>query len=243
MAGIASTSPALTEIVKALGKEEKLVVVSDYCKNLSTLPRLGTALNLNMESLLRSGATKVYLEGGGDLKINRKLGKLGLRVHSYRLVTYKDILATIKAIARDLDVSWKGDRIVEKIEKSFPSKPVSKKVLMVVATRISLGKVLSAHVAGVGSFYHHILHRLGMVNVAEKQSLKRASLMVDREFISRMDPDYIVLLFPEVFSSKRRQAIVAAWKREGKRGALKVIQKDYAILPGPRIDRLVGDLL
>ena len=73
---LASLAPCLTSTLIALGGEDRLTLISDYCPPVKDLSRGGTALSPDLERVMRSGAEVVLARAAGGVPVDaiRRVG-------------------------------------------------------------------------------------------------------------------------------------------------------------------------
>ena len=218
-----------------------MVAVSDYCRyppSIKNLPRVGTSLELNIERLLRAKSGVVYMEKSAKQLSQRQLQKLNLNIRFYSTNRLSDLFYATKNIAKYLGVSKRGKQIVDRFDQGLSPMRVSKRILIVVGSVLSAGKLMSAYIAGKDNYYHDILMRLNLINVG---AVKDGSFVVDREFLKRLKVNHVFLLFPGSVSTGKVKETFEAWKKMvGNK--VSVVHKDDAVIPGMRGLNLVKDI-
>lgn len=73
---LASLAPCLTHTLLALGGEDRLALISDYCPPVRELPRGGTALSPDLERVMRSGAGVILARAAAGVPVDaiRRVG-------------------------------------------------------------------------------------------------------------------------------------------------------------------------
>ena len=115
---VISTSPAITEILFALGVGNKVVGVTDFCsypKEACILPSIGGPLNPSTETWISLKPDLIIIQE--DSKIIQKNANI-FKIPSLTVSVsnLKDILISIQAIADSLEVPKIGRQLTDKIK-------------------------------------------------------------------------------------------------------------------------------
>lgn len=208
-ASIASTSPAITEVMIELGLQKKLKAISSYCKKIEKLPRVGSSLRPDFEGIIKSGAKIVYLHKSAQSSKDDRFKKLGLKVHSFNFNTLSDILFSIEKIAHLNNV--KAEKIIKRfrvMKKKLLSLKLQKRVLGVVGIQKKLGKITGLYVVGHVNHYHDLIQMTGSTNSVSFKGHK----LLNREQLLKLKVDSIwYFLTPE---SKNVIRGVNIWKEK-----------------------------
>ncbi len=101
---IVTLAPHLAELVHAAGAGDRLVGVSDwsdYPPGVEALPRVGSAVQVDLETLVALAPDLVLgWEGGNPLRLLRQVEGQGFRLVTFGVETLDDIGAQIEAIGR-----------------------------------------------------------------------------------------------------------------------------------------------
>jgi iron complex transport system substrate-binding protein len=234
---IVSLSPALTEILFALGLDESIVGVSDFCNYPDaalTKPRVG-GLAPNLEAIVALKPDLVVTTGGVAMRDTaRRLGRLHIPLMGVEPVSVDSILARItllgeatgrrEAAATLVDDSRRRLAAVAARRSAAPSPRVlyliDDEPLITVGPRSYLYDVLV--IAGARPF-----------ETGPNESYPRIGM----EAVVRFDPEVI---FFGGDSADKAAAHAARWQRwtriaAVKTGRLYAIPRDLVNRPGPRI--------
>jgi iron complex transport system substrate-binding protein len=237
---VISTLPSITEMVYFLGAGDKLVGVTPYCNfpaEASKKPKVGSSFSLNIEMVVSLKPDLVLLAPTQGSKIPENLKKLGI---NYELIPYErlsDVEVGLKKI--NLSLGLKKEELLQKhfdglkVKKKFPAK-----VLIVIGEDIQNGFVKSIRVAGTKTFYSDLLMKLGAQNAYRQEGANYPKL--DLERIMRIKFDYILRVGDKSLLNKE---IVNKWKTTSYSKRVKFIFKDYAVVPGPRVNLLFKDMM
>jgi len=237
---IISTIPSITEMVYYLGAQSQLIGVTPFCKfpkEAQKITKIGSSFSLNIEKIvsLKPGVVLLAPTKGG--KNQRLLKKLGIR---YEVIPYErleDVETGLRKINNSLMLG-RSDKI-EDFKKSLMIKSLkNKKVLIVIGEDIRSGQLRSVRVAGKKTFYGDILTQLGATNAYGQDGASYPKL--DLERIMKLKFDYIIRIGGE---SPLNKELVNKWKTTSYSNRVKFIFADYAVVPGPRIGKLLKDVM
>lgn len=120
---VVTLSPHLAELVCAAGGCSKLVGVvaySDYPPEVTKLPQVGDAFNVNLERLLALKPDLILSwDGGGSTQTAGRLRELGLRVERLRVRKLDEIGDALRQIGRWLETSAVADRMAEDVRQGL----------------------------------------------------------------------------------------------------------------------------
>lgn len=120
-ARIVSLAPNLTEILFALGLDEKIVAVSndsDYPAGAASKRKVGTFWQPNTEAIIATKPDLVITLWFEQQKaIADSLSRLGYRVLTLRIETIEQLLIAIKEIGAATGCNERADRLVENISR------------------------------------------------------------------------------------------------------------------------------
>lgn len=192
---IISLSPAITEITFLLHSEDKLVGITDFCDyppETSRIQRVGTLLNINVESLLKLQPDLILIGSVVSKKDVAKMEEAQVPVYSVKAEGHvEDIFTTIgklgvilnkQGAADSLIASYKSD--LQQVKNLQDSTTERKSVYYVVG----FGDA-GDYTAPGKSFINDIIQLAGGRNIAEQLQ----TWSISREFLFQQDPDYIFI--------------------------------------------------
>lgn len=244
---IVSMAPSLTEIIFALGLEDRLVAVTRYCDyppEALEIRNVGGFLDPNLEVLVSLDPDLVLLiQDHGPLK--EQLKSLGLSTLQVDHSSIAGILQSIRDIAEACEADEAGRTLASERESSLEevrrhvqgrSRP---RVLIVVDREIGAGSVDRLWAAGPSTYLSNVLHAAGGVNAL--QTAIAAYPELSREGLISIDPDVII----DVVTAIDRGEVDAStaesdWKnlielRAVRRSSVFVMANELMEIPGPRI--------
>ena len=232
---IITLSPALAEIVSALGSENEIVGVSKYSlfpKTLSKKVVVGGYFNMDIEKMLSLKPTLV-IGLIHQKKSLDKMQKFGVKSLSFKLERIVDIKSTIKRLGAILKKERQAKILISNIErvtKIYKHQNSKKKVLIVFASSSGLDK--GVYVAGHNLYFEEILHICGNQN-AFSSNYNSQPVLHYEELLS-LDIDKILLLFgpQDVFDKKK---VLDSWRVLNLKADIEIIQSDYLLIPSQRV--------
>jgi iron complex transport system substrate-binding protein len=242
-------SPALTEIVFALGAGDKVAGVSDftmYPPEAAGVQSCGGWLNPNIEVIVKLRPDLVLVQGS-HAKLAGWLGKLGIPAAHVHLTDIDSIALAAGNIASRLGCAEKGKELAREIEDckknisaALAGKP-RKKVFLV--TWRGAGGLATI---GPGEFLDEAITIAGGKNIFADSMIPYPT--VSRESVIARMPEVIIECRPGAeLSAEQVRAVKEYWNvmptlPAVKNGNVFVMTEDYAMVPGPRITRLLGRL-
>ena len=237
---IISLAPSITEILCSLDLQEKIVGVTDFCKDpyknrdFQKL-RVGGIINPNFEKMIKSRPDVIFtLKGKGDLA--SKLEKYGLKVITLDHVNLDGVFKSILTIGQTCAVKEKADTLHAGLSSHLVEKDYSQgKRVLITISRLSAQSNIRLWVAGNDGFYSRLLNLCGAKNALEKN--ERFS-QINVEALIKLNPDVIILLRDKM-SDKEKQEEIEFWKKLPTLKAIKekqfhIITGDEIMIPGPR---------
>ena len=235
---IVSLAPSVTEMLFAIGLNEEIVGVTEFCDfppGALTKPKVGYATP-NLESIVGL-QPQLVLAPRSFLRVDllNKLEQLKIPTFIFDPHTVEDIFAHIQLLGR----------MVGHAEEANAQAALMRKQLSHLSNRLadlprpSLLYVLNSEpliTVGPGSFIHRLIELAGGRNAADQTSAPYPRLTMEE--VLRQNPD--ILLFPTGRQEGIPQSEQDSWKRWTTLSAVqhgKLFQVDSDLLnrPGPRI--------
>ena len=198
---VVSLSPAVTEIIYALGAQELLVGRTDFCTyppEAAEIPSIGGISNLNIEKILSQGPDLVISGSMVGKKVTDQMDAMGTpMVCVIEKPRFEALYDNIAAIGRLVGRENEADSLVESLKRKVES-------LQTDTTPSSSGRTrgyaptcyyvvgFSAggnFTAGGNTFINDIIRMAGGRNIAEEVEGWSYSL----EALVKEDPDYIIV--------------------------------------------------
>ncbi|MGI6642753.1 MAG: ABC transporter substrate-binding protein [Bacillota bacterium] len=197
---IVSLSPALTEIVFALGAGDRLVGVTNYCnrpEDAQKIEKVGDAFNLNLEKLVSLKPDLVLIAGTRDQESqNQKdMRRLEIPAYSSGPSTVEEVFSDIESLSKVLGVDAEGEALVERLRGELDS--VLANVAADPADRPSVFVAIDQDLwtVGPGSFIDEAVSLAGGRNVVDDVDLQY--LQISMEDLLQRNPDVILIAIPE----------------------------------------------
>jgi iron complex transport system substrate-binding protein len=236
---IVSLAPSVTETLYALGVQDRLVGVTDYCDyppEALTKPKVGGAINPNLEQVVALKPDLVVVtKTFNRLETVEALERLSLAVYAADAHSVEDVLASILRLADVIGAHERGELLtsglrarLEQIKRALAGR-APRRVLFVVWQEplISVGR---------GTFLADALRCAGAKSVVNTtQPWPHMSL----EEVVRLDPEY--LLFATAWPDEAERAFDALRERPGWRKLQAVRERHFAVVseginrPSPRL--------
>lgn len=243
--GIISMSPAITEILYALNLNEEVVGVSSYCQypeEVKKIPRVGTPFSPHYEKIVNLKPTVIISQDVEDSKFSSMIGKLGLKLKSYKLTTLKDIKDTISMMAKKLKSKELASiqESFKKSENALKDKKLKGTFYAVISIKGEVPKVLGFSLASKNTYLSDIVSLSGLTNAAPfKEGYKDISL----ETFLRHPADYLFIFTRD--KGVKAEGLATLFKKNFKMKntpKILVLKNDYALIPGPRISLLMKEI-
>jgi iron complex transport system substrate-binding protein len=235
---IVSLAPSVTEILFAIGLQEQIVGVTEFCDyppEAAQKPKVGYA-HPNIEVIVAMQpdlvlAPRAFLRA--DLLA--KLEQLKIPTFIVDPESFEDIPSRIQMIGRMVDRSVSADAVAKAMKERIAAIRSKTEAL----SRVRVLYVLNSQpliTVGPGSFIHHIIGFAGGVNIASKADVPYPRL--NMEAVLKEDPEIIV--FPIGKAEGIPLGDQQLWRQwtslsAVKQGQLHQIPADLLNRPGPRI--------
>ena len=250
---IVSLSPNITEIIYALGQQDKLVGVTDFCKyppQATKKQHVGGFVNPNIETII-SLKPDVLIGLTSHRDLAHKLQNEHLRFVLLPDDRLKDVFFTIDSLGRLLGCEAKARPIVKAIQDSLnyyrqQSLRVERfhpKAMLAIGR--DPGSTTHITVVGPHTFLDSVWTLMGGKNVFADLPAKYAQ--VNRENILLKQPDLIIeFRFGEQWNAWKDSLNRRSWQSFAgipavKNGQIYVSTGTYTLIPGPRIYKLAAD--
>jgi len=238
-ARVVSLTPALTEILFAVGAGERVVGVTDFCDyppEAKTRAKIGGYVNPSVEAVLALKPDLVVVSPGpGNRDAALAMQRAGLRVEVVQAETLEDSLGAIETVARLVGNEEKGRTLVARIRERLDA--VRRKVAgkPTVPTLFCV-QTEPIYAAGRDTLPSQILEIAGGKNVVAEPRYPRLAL----EAVVAAKPQVILQARMDVPASggpSPEEAFWARWPQIPAVAAKRVVLLDngVALRPGPRV--------
>ncbi|MFJ8263128.1 ABC transporter substrate-binding protein [Rummeliibacillus sp. NPDC094406] len=238
---IVSLIPSNTEILFALGLDDKIVGVSDnddYPKAATKKEKVGDMQKINIEKVLSLKPDVVFAHESNAKSIESGLQQLkdaGITVFVVKNATnFEETYDTIKQIGQITNQPQKADKIVADMKAKV--KEVQDKVANVKQRTafVETSDVPNIYTAGKDTFMQEIFNLANIKNVADDQS---GWFKIDPEQIVKRNPDTIIVMedyVPNIVEKVKKRpgfdSITAV-----KNNAVVLVDQNLTARTGPRL--------
>jgi iron complex transport system substrate-binding protein len=262
---IISLAPNFTEIAYALGAEDRLVAVTDYCKfppEAATKPKVGSLLNLSYERVLGLRPDLALLLPA-HAEMGARLERLGVATKTIRTESIDDVYAAIEAIGAVVKRSGESKRLIDRLKQDLkevaeagrsrngrtPDRDsLGPRVLFVIGR--NPGSLQQIYACGSGSYLDELLSIVGARNVLTDTATPWPTINLER--ILALNPD--IILDGSIRAGEAPidgDAHMRAWDRlesldAVRRGRVVAVESEHLMIPGPWIAegaRMLAELI
>lgn len=239
---IVSGSPGNTEILFALGLEDRIVGVTDWCDYplaAQAKPKIGNIAPLNLERVLALRPDLVLACNLNGKDPVENLTALGVPTFALNPISFADLSAAIRLVGRLTATETAAEQLAMELETALDKlQPTGKRSGPKPKVFIAIGTELTdLWTAGTGTFLDEAVTAMGWENIAGKLGFSWGQISL--EYILAQNPVVILTeLDPEVFAGDPFFRELAAVKQN------QVFQIDIDIFsrPGPRLVAALQDL-
>jgi iron complex transport system substrate-binding protein len=232
---IVCASPAVAEIVFALGAGDRVAAVADFTDwppEAAEKPRIGGALSPSRERILALQADLILSQGRSEA-LAALAREHRIAFFSLPLDTLSDVRAAIAGFAARLNAEERGRRLLREFDAGLAALPRREPVPVLIALGHSPGDLSGLMTTGAGTFLHDIVELAGGRNVFKDVPLPWPR--ISRESLLRRAPALVLDLQAVALDDTRRAALAADWQRLGFAPAqVRILEEDFLLRPGPR---------
>jgi len=206
---VVSLAPSITEIVFALGQEDRLIGAtrfSDFPEAAKKLPKVGSYVHLDLEKIVSLKPDLcIAIKDGNPRAVVNRLESLGIPVYVVSPVNLKTVMKTITEIGIFLNANEKANSVVQDMKSRIQR--VKTKIANVtyrprVFFQIGIAPIVSV---GTNTFTHELIELAGGNNLSKGPIP-----------YPRFSKEQVLSLSPEVFiiTSMSRNTIFERVKKE-----------------------------
>ena len=194
---VISQVPAITEILYALGQEDRIVGVSKYCRfppDAQNKPKIGGFHDASLESIIALKPDWIALFQGQD-ELKSVLEPIGCRVFSPTMETIADVCDIIRQLGSVFGASERAEGVVASMEKDIDAIKTSladlprRRTLFVVGREP--GSFKGLYCVGKGGFVEEMLNAAGAESALAQEPVGRYPIL-SLETLMRVDPEVIL---------------------------------------------------
>ena len=249
---VISTSPAITEILFAIGAGDRVVGVTDYCnypKNACLLPSIGGPLNPNTEKWIALKPDLIILQDD-SVVLNKHAKVFKIPTLDVSVNNLENILRSIQVIADAMQTPKAGKQLVDKIKiqidnyRTSLGKTKPRQVLMLLSDTNDPSRDLYA--VGRNTFLNELLSIAGGENILPETMATYPK--ISKEFIIAKSPEIIIEIGPtanlsnEGILSREKAWTIYPTIRAVKNDRLYFVGANYILIPGPRLVKILDIL-
>lgn len=233
---VISLSPAITEILFAIGAEDKIAGVTDYCEyppEALEKNKVGGFEDPNMELIIELEPDIIFVAAGIQEELVQQFEKLGIEVVVLDAEEVKDVLNNIKVAGIAVGNTGEAQQLVADLEARINA--VQERVANASHQPTVFFEVWDDPLmtAGPGSFIDDLIRMAGGQNIAHDAVKRYGEFSI--EVLLERDPDVYLIQDhahqPEdVMARPGFQGLTAV-----QNGRVAAVKDDWVTLPGPRI--------
>ncbi|OWZ84954.1 ABC transporter substrate-binding protein [Natranaerobius trueperi] len=232
---VVTMMPNLTEIVYALGLEDNILGVSNWCDypiEAIEKPKVGDAMDLDVEKIV-SLEPDIVLMGAGETmgEVQDKLAEMDIDTMVYDPKNIDEILEMIDTLGELFDQTEEAAELLDEFESKHDDLIEKTQEIDEFPSVFLLLDTNSLYTVGDGEFMSEVIELAGANNIASKKD--EGYFVLNQEILIEKDPNYIITTFPDtnVLEDMGALSELTAVKED------KVVEVDGDLLsrPGPRI--------
>ena len=200
---VISVTPAITEIIYALGADERLTGVSRFCDEppaAALKPKVGDLFNLNYETIIPLAPDVIFItQSSAYAHQTVQLEKTGARIIIVDDNSVAGIIRSIKVIGETTGSRLEAERLVTGIEARITAvkariggAAVRPRVLLLYSAFKADNAGDNVYACGRGNLYNEFIELAGGLNAIAENSPSAPLLSTER--IVELRPDVIIQL-------------------------------------------------
>ena len=240
---IISIAPSNTEILFALGLEDKIVGITNYCnfpEETKNIEKIGETFPLNLEKIV-SLKPDLILAYAGQLNEIPRLRELGLKVIVIEPLNLQETLKSIQMVATVGGIPEKGNILVENLSQRVDQiKTEVSNLEITKKPKVFIGGIYETiWTPGEGTLFNELISLAGGINIAAGFS---GWTKISPEFIVKEDPDIIIIPIGAMNPGDELKIKENIYQRPGwsnlsavKTQKIFIVNEDLFFRPGPRL--------
>jgi iron complex transport system substrate-binding protein len=233
---IVSIAPSNTEILFALGLEERIVGVdsySDYPPEATQMPQVGTYLEPDLERVVAAEPDLILATEAHVGTVLPELDALGLPTIVIEPTDLDEVFSGMLLAGTITGVSPRAQQVVCELQARVDA--VADAVAGAPRLRVFFELSPDLYTAGPGSFVDDLISRAGGVNVAAGAAELWPQLSA--EAVVSADPEVILLADHEAGITAEQVAARPGWQQVSavQQGRIVSLDADLVARPGPRV--------
>ena len=243
---IITLSPAVNEIVFALGMGDNIIANTQFCdypEISKSIEKVGGYGSVSLEKVVNLNPS-IIINQNYDKKLNSSLNALGFKTLVYKTDSLDDIKFAIKDLGDVFNRQNEAKILNTNIEnslKNIENIVENQKILIVISPQDTLSNQI--YVTNNYIYFEDIIKKSGNQN-AYQSSLK-SQPAINSEKLILLNPDIIILLAPYLKSDKQKDDMLNLWKNlpvnASKKDNIYIIDKTYSGISSHRVQYLIDD--
>lgn len=241
---IISTAPSNTEILFALGLENKIVGVTNYCnypEKVNNVEKIGEMTPLNLEKIVSLNPDLILGYGLYQLGEIAPLKDAGYNIIIIEPMTINETLKSIKMLATICGISEKGNSLVESLTQRINKiKTKTSNIDISKRPKIFIGGIYETiWTPGEGTLFNELITLAGGRNIAANLP---GWAKISPEFVAKEEPEIIIIPIGAMGQSDKSNVKENISKRAGwsnvpaiKSGKIFVVNEDLFYRASPRL--------
>ncbi|MCT7446816.1 ABC transporter substrate-binding protein [Aliarcobacter skirrowii] len=243
---IITLSPAVNEIVFALGLGNNIIANTQFCdypEISKNIEKVGGYGSVSLEKVVNLNPS-IIINQNYDKKLNSSLKALGFKTLVYKTDSLDDIKFAIKDLGDVFNRQNEAKILNTNIEnslKNIENIVENQKILIVISPQNRLSNQI--YVTNNYIYFEDIIKASNNIN-AYQSSLK-SQPAINNEKLILLNPDIIILLAPYLKSNKQKDDMLNLWKNlpvnASKKDNIYIIDKTYSGISSHRVQYLIDD--
>lgn len=243
---VITLSPAVNEIVFALGLGDNIIANTQFCdypEISKNIEKVGGYGSVSLEKVVNLNPS-IIINQNYDKKLNSSLNALGFKTLVYKTDSLDDIKFAIKDLGDVFNRQNEAKILNTNIEnslKNIENIVENQKILIVISPQNRLSNQI--YVTNNYIYFEDIIKKSGNKN-AYQSSLK-SQPAINSEKLILLNPDIIILLAPYLKSNKQKDDMLNLWKNlpvnASKKDNIYIIDKTYSGISSHRVQYLIDD--
>jgi len=235
-ARIISLSPAITEILFAIGVSDKIVGVTDYCDfpaEALKKPKVGGFQTPNLELIVNSNPDIVFTAAGIQKDLIKQFDELGIKVIALDARDINQVMDNIKFAGQVTGSTAQASEVVEDIQQRvdiIKGKIAKAETKPTVFFEVWDDPLMTA---GPGSFIDDLISLAGGTNIAGDTTEEFAEY--SQEMLLAKDPEIYLINSHAHKPSDIKSRPGFAGLKAVQENQVYSIEDDIVTLPGPRL--------
>jgi len=192
-----AAAPAVSDYIKYLGLEEKVVGVTDWDTTIDA-EKIGNLVPLNLEKIISLNPDVVFLTGGFQEPEISRLERYNIKSFVINPVNFNDIYRDIVLIGSILGEREKAQTLSNELRQSVLNIAKSsftwknKPTVLYLMVQNNVSEIWTA---GTGSYINELISYAGGLNLSAPYTGNNGFLQVGPEFVVAQNPDIIIVDF------------------------------------------------